>query len=49
VLLQLSGEVGSDRIRVSFIEVDLKFVQLFRIRCQEKGNISVTSQALLTL
>jgi hypothetical protein len=42
VLLQLSGEVGSARIRVSFIKVNLRFVWLFGIRCQEKGAISPT-------
>ena len=48
MLLQLSGEVWSARIRVSFIKVNLRFVWLFGIRCQEKGAISPTNGALLT-
>ena len=48
MLLQLSGEVWSARIRVSFISVNLRFVWLFGIRCQEKGAISPTNGALLT-
>jgi hypothetical protein len=40
--------VGSERIRVSFIKANLRFVWLFGIRGQEKGAISHTNGALLT-